>query len=101
MSSPSYASASLALSRPGDDDMRAFVARQQRYGAGDAAASADHHNGFVLQRITHRYCSFEHRCKIGMCNPELHGCTSRSMRAGTKFTGMGQLSHNQVGRRVA
>ena len=63
----------LGFVAAGDDDARAFVVGEQRYGAGNAAAPADHHNGFVLQRITHRDCSSEHRCQIGMCNPELHG----------------------------
>jgi hypothetical protein len=48
-----------------DDDPRTFVVREQRYGTGNAAAAPDHHNGFVLQRITHRDCPSRLDDKLG------------------------------------
>ena len=61
MSSPVVRVGELGSVAACDDHLRAFVVREQRYGTSDAAAPPDDHNGFVLQRITHRDRSSEPR----------------------------------------
>ncbi len=80
----------------GDDDPRTFVVREQRYGTGNAAAPPDHHNGFVLQRITHRDCPSRLDDKLG-CATQNRMCAQAGQCEDTELTGMGQLSHNVVG----